>query len=287
MMRSSPLVIPRSPTLGFWRTVSLVLPGSLCLASAARGQTDYYNTDRGRPIRIEDAYPTERYSFDVHLAPVTLQRSPGGVYTWRLNPEVAYGVFPRTQIEVGMPLTYVDLGASARSFGLAGIDLSALYNFNVETESMPALGVRGTVVLPVGSLAPDRAYASVQGMATRTYRWARFHVNGQYTAGSRPSSAQPMASAGEDVSRWLAGIAVDRTFPLRALLLTAETFAEQPLEPDASVAWRAGAGLRYQVDPFFAVDAGVGKRLTGEDTGWFITVGLARVFGIRSLFPVR
>src|SRR5678816_922855 len=66
-----------------------VLTGAAARASA---QTDYYNTDRGRPIRIEDAYPAERHSLDVHLAPIRLERSRGGVYNWGIDPEVAYGI---------------------------------------------------------------------------------------------------------------------------------------------------------------------------------------------------
>ena len=49
--------------------------------------------------------------------------------------------------------------------------------------------------------------------------------------------------------------------------------------------WNAGAGLRYQVSPNFALDGGIGKRLTGSDRSWFVTFGVARVFGLRSLMP--
>ena len=51
-------------------------------ATRADAQTDYYNTDRGRPVQIEDAYPTERYAFELKLAPVRLERARGGLYRW-------------------------------------------------------------------------------------------------------------------------------------------------------------------------------------------------------------
>ncbi|MFN2399810.1 MAG: hypothetical protein ABR543_14415, partial [Gemmatimonadaceae bacterium] len=149
--------------------------------SPALAQTDYYNTDAGRPVRIEDAFPTERYAFELQLAPVRLERSSGGVYNWGLEPEIAYGILPRTHIEIGFPLAYTDLGSDRRRSGLAGIDISALYNLNVETRTLPALGIVGQVLAPVGELAPDKTYSSVKGIATRTFKWARFHVNGRYT----------------------------------------------------------------------------------------------------------
>lgn len=271
----------------WWFALGTVLP----VVSAA--QTDYYNTDRNRPIRIEDAYPTERYSFDAHLAPFRLERSAGGVYTWGVDPEIAYGVLPRTQLEVGLPLVYTDAGTS-RQFGVAGLDVSLLHNLNVETSGIPAVGIRASVLAPVGSLAPDRAYPSLQGMLTRTYRWARFHVNGEYTFGKSPASREGGASSlataavesgGPELSRWLAGAAIDRTFPLRSLLLTGEVYAQQPIHSEEDVEWNAGAGLRYQVSPNIALDGGIGKRLTGTDRSWFATFGVARVFGLRSLMP--
>ena len=275
-----------------------VLPGSrsrvprtALLAAAAvlgatpgrlAGQTDYYNTDQARPVRIEDAYPTERYAFELQLAPLRLERAGGGVYNWEVEPEIAYGIFPRTHVEVGFPLSFVDAGGDARQEGLAGISISALHNLNVET-AFPAFGVSGAVLLPVGGLAPDGVYASVKGIATRTYSWARFHVNTEYTFGAEPDEGE---SAGER-SRWMAGLAIDRTFPLRSTLVTADVFVEQPLDDDAELQWNVEAGLRRQVSPVLAFDAGIGRRITGDDQGWFVTLGSAYAFGIRSLIPVR
>ena len=49
----------------------------------------------------------------------------------------------------------------------------------------------------------------------------------------------------------------------------------------------AGAGLRYQLSPVFAIDGGIGKRLTGDDQSWYVTFGVAKVFGIPLLMPGR
>lgn len=276
--------------VGVLRAALFAIP-FVAFPALGHAQTDYYNTDRNRPIRIEDAYAAERYSFDAHLAPLRLERSSAGVYNWGIDPELAYGIFPRTQLELGVPIVLTDLGASKRRGGVAGIDLSLLYNLNVETRSLPALGIRASTLLPAGNLGPDKAYASVQGMLTRTYGWARLHVNSEYTLGSEPNatnagtSATQLGTGAVELSRWLSGIAVDKAMPLRSMLVTGEVYARQPIHSLSPVEWNAGAGLRYQLSPLFALDAGLGKRLTGHDKSWYVTFGLARVFGLSFLMP--
>jgi hypothetical protein len=253
------------------------------LAGPAAAQTDYYNTDEGRPVRIEDAAPVERGAFELQLAPLRLERERGGVYHWEVAPELAYGIFRRTQLEVAFPLSFVDAGGAGQTEGLAGIEIAALHNLNAETRTLPSLAVAGSVLLPVGGLGPDRAYTSVKGIATRTFPWARFHANAQYTLGSDAEEGDQVGEA----SRWMAGIAVDRTFPIRSLLVIADVFAEQPLIDDEELQWTAEAGFRYQTSPQFNVDFGVGRRFAGSEQGWSFTVGAAHAFALRSLLPGR
>lgn len=251
---------------------------------AVAAQTDYYNTDSGRPITVEDAYATERYAFELQLAPLRLERSNGGLYTWEVEPEIAYGIFPRTHIEMGVPIAYQDRGPAGKTLGAAGLDISLLHNLNAET-SIPALGVAGELLLPFGGLAPDNAYFSAKGIVTRTFTWARFHLNARYTFGESPAIL-PLGEEGDggEISRWLLGLAIDKASPLRSMLLTAETFVSEPIQ-EGEAQWNVGAGVRYQASPRLALDGGVGKRLTGDDQGWFLTFGMARAFAIRSLLP--
>ena len=103
-------------------TLWSILAVSAAVPSVAIGQTDYYNTDAGRPVRIEDAYPTERHAFELQLAPLRLERVTGGIYTWGLEPELTYGILPRTHLKIGAPLAFTDVSGGRRS-GLAGIDI--------------------------------------------------------------------------------------------------------------------------------------------------------------------
>ena len=273
-----------------WMPRAALLPIALAsvASSAASAQTDFYNTDRGRPVQIEDAYVTERYAFELKMAPVRLERAADGQYNFGLDPEIALGILPRTQVELGLPIAFLEQGPRRRS-GIAGLDLSAMHNFNVETEGVPALALRVDVLAPVGSLAADRAYTSLTGIATRTHPWARFHVNGQYTFGSAPTAGAALtglSGAGAvEVSRWLAGGAIDKAFPLSSTLVTAELYGRKPLDSNTGVEYTVGTGTRFQVSPTLALDAGGGRRLNGPEQGWYVTLGSAYAFGVRSFFP--
>lgn len=264
--------------------VALVVLG---IARPIAAQTDYYNTDAGRPLTIEDAYPVERRAVELQLAPLRLSRVRGGRYHWGLEPEVAVGILPRTQLEIGFPLAHIEGGGIRQTSGLAGIELSVLHNLNIET-TIPALAIVADVLVPAGGLAPDRAYPSLKGIATKTFTWARFHVNGQYTFGDRLAATgltggavgNDVGSGATEFSQWQAGVALDRTFPLRSLLISGELFARQPLRLREDVEWNTAAGVRYQLSPRVAGDMGAGYRLTGHEKGWFATLGAAVAVGL-------
>lgn len=245
-----------------------------CIPRAGHGQTDYYNTDRGRPLRTEDAYPVERRAFEIQAAPLRLGRSDVGAYRWGFEPEIAYGVAPRTHVEAGVPLAFID-AAGVRRFGLTGLHLSVLHNLNVET-SIPAFGIAANVALPVGGLAADETYFSVTAIATRTFAWARFHLNGGYTLGDEPNVSDGVVEA----TRWAASVSVDKTFPLKSLLVGAELVVEQPMNDITDAGLSSAIGARYQLGPRWAVDAGLGRQLSGDDRSWFITFGSAYAFGL-------
>lgn len=255
--------------------IAIVFAAALAVPALASAQTDYYNTDKGRPLHVEDAYPIERRAFEIQAAPLRLERGAAGVYHWTVEPEIAYGIMPRTQVEFGLPLSFIDAGGTRQS-GVSGLDLSVLYNLNVET-SIPALGLGASALLPVGALAPDDPYFSFKGIATRTFTWARFHLNGEYTLGDAPSATR---TAPVEATRWSAGVAADRAFPLRSLLMGAELLVQQPLIESEEQLLIAGTGIRYQLSPRWAIDGGIGKRLTGDDRAWYATFGSAYTVGL-------
>jgi hypothetical protein len=257
--------------------------GLLLVAAPLQAQTDYYNTDTGRPLLIEDAYALERRGFELQVAPMRLTRTRGGVYTWGIEPELAFGIAKRTQLEIGVPIAYVDQRGGAGGTGITGVEMSLLHNLNVET-SIPAFAIAGDLLLPVGRFAPARSYASVKGIMTRTFPAMRLHVNAQYTFGSDLSSTSiaPVGGPAQnvEVSRWIAGAAIDKALPLRSLLLSAELYARQSLRVGEPLEWNSGVGVRYQIAPRWVMDGGIGRALTGTDHAWFMTGGGAYAFGL-------
>lgn len=270
-----------SPAVVRTAAMAVAIAALTAAGTPAAGQTDYYNTDARRPVIVEDAYPVERYAFEAQVAPLRLERLSGGSYHWEIEPELAYGILPGTHVEVGLPLLFADGAHGEEGFGVGGIDLSLFHNLNVETRTLPAFALAAEALLPVGSRAPDRLHPSLKAIATRTFGFARFHANAAYTFGAEPEAD---AAVGE-ASRWMAGLAVDRTFPLRSALVIADLVVEQPLHEAEELRWTAEVGTRYQLNPFFALDAGIGRRLTGSEQGWFFTFGAARAFAIRALMP--
>ena len=251
-------------------------------AAALHAQTDYYNTSAGRPLRIEDAASIEYHAMELDFAPLRIERLGSGTRHWSLHPETTIGIFPRTQLQIGVPLSYLDVAGTAVQ-GVSGLEVATLYSFNAET-AIPALALAADVSLPVGSLGGSATYGSVKAILTRTMSWVRLHANFQMTAGPRvsppdESSDEPVDN--RDLSRWMGGVALDKTFPLRSLLVSAEAFAEQPLRREESVGWSAGAGLRYQLSPRWAMDGGAGRRFAGDDRTWYVTLGSAYAFGLR------
>src|SRR5919202_1028256 len=150
-----------------------------CLAAAARpaaSQTEYRDLDAGRPIRVEDATVTARYELEAQLPTVRYERLDAGTDRWQLAPKLSYGVLPRTELEVRAPVAFFPQGAGAR-VGLAGLGVGGMHNFNLETTWVPALAAGVEVLLPVGALAARPAAVTVKGIAPRSTRAGRLHLN--------------------------------------------------------------------------------------------------------------
>ena len=256
------------------------LAGWLCLShiAPARAQIDYRNLDDDRPVVTEDAYPVERYAFEL-LAPYRYEAEAGGARLHTAVPEAAYGVARNAQVGLKVPLAAVDDGAGT-DWGLAGLRLFGLYNFNTESHSVPALSLRADASFPVGSLAGEGTRFSLKAIATRSWGRMRVHLNAAGGFGSEDA-----LSVAEPLSRWSGSLAVDRTFFRSSMLLVGEVAVSQPTQ-GAPAAVNASFGGRWQWTPTLVLDAGVARRLrsgTGPDIA--LTVGLSHAFAIRGLMP--
>ncbi len=265
----APLQLP-----DFMRPMHIGLALTL-LTSAAQAQTDFYNTDRGRPLTVEDAVVIERRAIELQAVPLRVQRAGPGLTSWGIAPELAFGILPRTQIEFAVPIRFDQSDAAGASItGAAGVELELLHQLNTETQFFPGLALGAGVHLPAGPLGPERALTTFKALATRTLPWGRVHFNATYT----PGDALLANERGADEARWLAGLALDRTFPLHQTLVGVDVTAEESLLDDGAVEWRSSVGLRRQMSSRLAMDAGIFRRLSAGTPGWGITMGGAYAF---------
>ncbi len=250
--------------------VALALP-----CGALHAQSDFYNTDRGRPLTVEDAVVVERRAFELQLVPVRVERPAPGLTAWGIAPAFAWGAFARTQLEVAFPIHSVGGGGSTLTGG-AGIEFEILHQLNTESLRWPGLALGAGVHVPAGAFGPSRAITTLRGAATRTLGWGRVHANASYAPGA------VVLDAGE-ATRWSAGVAADHTFALRQLLIGADVTAEESLAGDGTVVWRTALGARRQMSSRLAMDLGVFRRLAPGGPAWGLTMGAALAFGQRGI----
>jgi len=158
----------------------LRLIGCACLPAAQLvAQSGYRNTEAGRPVRIEDAAPTERFGIEFQFPSFRLERLQSHVQRSQIEPRLSFGILPRTELEIRAPIVFRE-GASLATSGLAGIGVGVMRNFNDETPSLPAFAASAEVLLPAGGAATSPGTLAVRALATRTLSFARVHVNAAY-----------------------------------------------------------------------------------------------------------
>lgn len=260
------------------RTAAVAVGLCTLFLGRASAQIDYRNLDDDRPVVTEDAYPVERYAFEL-LAPYRFEAEAGGTELHTIVPEMAYGLARNAQVGLKLPLAAAD-DATGTDWGLAGLRVFGLYNFNTESRGLPALSLRADVSFPVGSLAGDGTRFAIKAIATRSWGRMRAHLNA-----SRGFGSEDALSVAEPLNRWSASLAVDRTFFRSSILLIGEVATSQAVG-GAPTAVNASLGARWQWTPTLVVDAGVTRRLhsvTGPDIA--LTIGLSHAFAIRGLMP--
>lgn len=241
-------------------------------------QIDYRNLDDDRPTRVEDAYPAERYAFEF-IAPYGFERERGGasIHSWPL--ELEYGVLRNAHVGVKAPLASVR-DAGTTEWGLSGLRVFALYNFNTESQLLPALSLRTDAVFPVGALAGSETHVGVQAIATRSWGRNRVHLNAAYRFNSDGTPALV-----EGLDRWWYGAALDRTLFRQSILVIAEVYARRSLEA-APVEVNASLGVRWQWRPTAVIDMGIARRLRANlGPDFAVTIGVSSAFAIAGLMP--
>ncbi len=213
-------------------------------APALPAQVDYRNLDDARPSRVTDAYPVERFAFELSMG--GRLRTGNGVTEGRASPHLEYGIFRNVMIGIGAEL--MDEGSH--------FEASAFWNARRETAGFPAVSL-------AASVGEDPL---VRFLATRSFGLSRLHFN-----------------TGLDLSGpadWWGGLAWDRTLFRTSTLVVGELVAER-VGPGQRVDWSAGLGLRRQLTQTVVIHGGVSQGLSGSGTEF--SLGLSHAFAVAGL----
>lgn len=237
-------------------------------------QVDFRNTDHGRPILIEDAYPIEFLAFELQGG--LKYESGGNEKELDIIPELRFGVYRNLQI--GIETSYNNIWDGGRVSGTSDTIIHLLYNFNQEGLKIPALAFRLAGGIPTGGLGTGHVHASAAVLATKSFRDLRLHSNLSYTIG-------PTASEGEggDLSRYFYGLGIDYAWPLKFVMVMGDIVSRKPIDNEKSEVLLE-LGTRMQIDPKWVFDIGIGTgafRERGSDL--VATAGLTYIFGVRRI----
>jgi hypothetical protein len=268
----------------------LLVVAALIAASPRAGlaQNDYRNLESGRPLRVTDATPTERYSLDLDLTTFRVERLSLGRYRLQYEPRIAYGILPRAEVSFRMPSFYRERSISPRG-GVAGFGMGGEYQILMERQAIPAVALSAEAFIPAGPNALRTSY-SAKGILTKTLAPGRIHLNASYgtfavqKAGSGGVLAPPVIDGPCDFM-------VPETGPSIRAFCMAPNYSQQTAtaaaaEEDPAIVtkghWLAGAGVDKTFplsSVLIAGDVVVEKyNGIGRDAEWTAEAGIRKQF---------
>lgn len=246
---------------------------SVAVVAMASGEVyaiDHTNLDEGRPLRLEDAYTIADGEIAIESGGgFTLQRrgSNRGVFP----AEILYGAYPNLHVGVGTTLSTDPRDVEDRPKS-GDLQLSALYNFNQETISLPAFALKVGLDTPTGVGAKGYG-VELKGIITKSIERLSLHLNAGY-------EFLVATGPGERDGRYK--FALGASYPIGApqftrATLVGDVFAEQSTRRGESTFVGAEVGLRYQLTPRIVWDVGIGTEFAGpaHRSDLFLTTGFS------------
>ncbi|MFN0180261.1 MAG: hypothetical protein ACKVZ0_15785 [Gemmatimonadales bacterium] len=247
-----------------WARFALATVAGLVIAvDEARSQVDFRNLDTERPTRVTDAYPVERYAFEVSF-PYGLALGEGPA-RHVLGPHLEYGIGRNVMVGIGADLRVGGPRSERSHYGA-----SVFWNLRRETEALPAM----SLAVDATFVGFEQAAVEATGLVTRSIGRSRLHGNAGLRFVDTGDSTTPLAPL------WWAGVAWDHTVLRSSTLLVAELVVERP-GSGLDTEWAVGAGLRRQVTPTLVAHGGLTQSLRGAGTE--LTFGLSHAFAIAGL----
>ena len=241
-------------------------------------QEDFRNTDRGRPLLVEDSYPLELREWEFEFGGRGRLAEGSGQDGAGLRAGLKTGLPRNTQVGLEFELA-AERDDSGTEFGFGGVGAHVLHNLNREAWSWPAFAVRAEVHGPgSASIGRDDWSFELTGLATRSVGRLRLHANGGRRFGTE----------GRGRDAWRAGLAADYPIGLFSRLVMADVFVEVPEGAGRTRMWLE-LGSRWQLTNSSVLDLGLATRLDEWEVGRAnaaLTLGFSLAFGIPGLTPV-
>ena len=231
---------------------------------------DHKNLDEGRPLRLEDAYAISTGEIAIEAGGgfrLIRRGADQGVFP----VEVLYGALPNFQIGLGTTLftNPHEVDDTPKS---GDLHLTALYNLNQETLTLPAFGIKLALGAPTGVDARSWV-VEVKGIVTKSIDRLSLHLNAGYAF---------ITNTRDDERDGRYELALGFSYPVGAPQFTRATllgdvFAEQAGHRGESTTVGTEVGVRFQLTPRLVWDIGVGTEFAGpaRRSPFFATTGLS------------
>jgi hypothetical protein len=246
---------------------------SLTLLIAIAPETlaiDHNNLDENRPLRLDDAYAIASGELAVEVgAGFALERR--GPDRGFFPVEVLYGAYPNLQLGLGTTL-FTDPRGTDEQTKSGDLHVSGLYNFNQETLTLPAFGLKLALNLPTG-VDSSGVDVEVKGLVTKSFDRLSLHLNAGY---------EFLSGTLRDERDGRYELILGASYPVGApqytrTTLVGDVFTEPGSRRGGSNVVGAEVGFRHQLTARIVIDAGIGTEFTGpaDRSPLFLTTGFS------------
>ena len=234
-------------------TLSLVIMGFVLSNSLLAHAADHRNLEENHPTRIEDAYPIVYRSLEFQTRGGYERNGEFGKDIGFAEFELKWGALKNAHVVLGLPLQFGDEVEPDQN---GDIVLEGLYNFNVETQLLPALSLKTEFSIPGGTDSQGLGF-ELMGIATKGWGKNRFHLNAGYHRNSG-------AALDERTHLYRVGIAFDRPIDLDHLFVSDFFIDQSELKGDEPV-YSFLVGVRKQINPWSVLNLGLGHGFGSRD----------------------
>lgn len=216
---------------------------------------DHDNIDANRPLDFDDAETIAYREQSLEFGASLVKRNGFGVVG---EAEFLYGFKKNWQLNLGVDPSYLSHGDSRR-LDVGDVAIGVQHNFNRETESSPAFGLRADAFLPTGRDSRGLDFR-LSGIASRKFgAYGRLHLNVNLNINSQARGGESSTRSGV-----ILGYSRPLGYPTRfdRTLVAQIGYRQNELRGQSGIT-NVGIGLRQQVTPRSVFDVGLKSDIAG------------------------